>query len=180
MPRSCRTLAFKQSACGSQNGHDLLESWSREADVVELVDTLVLEASASAWEFESPHPHHAVESSAAPSRCGSGCVLQAVRLWRAPIILAAVWIDLYQIPQFSARVLESPFFLFGRAPGSHILCIGTGGDAGFQPAQKGDGRRWHCPMAIRLVPYAMLATFPSSFAIMPRFTEFWSACDFSS
>ena len=28
------------------------------ADVVELVDTLVLEASASAWEFESPHPHH--------------------------------------------------------------------------------------------------------------------------
>jgi hypothetical protein len=27
------------------------------ADVVELVDTLVLEASASAWEFESPHPH---------------------------------------------------------------------------------------------------------------------------
>lgn len=24
---------------------------------MELVDTLVLEASASAWEFESPHPH---------------------------------------------------------------------------------------------------------------------------
>lgn len=48
---------------GSQNAADLLESGrfgKCNADVVELVDTLVLEASASAWEFESPHPHHAV------------------------------------------------------------------------------------------------------------------------
>lgn len=53
---------------GSQNAPELLESGvpalaaevsgMRYADVVELVDTLVLEASASAWEFESPHPHH--------------------------------------------------------------------------------------------------------------------------
>ena len=56
---------------GSQNAPELLESGVpasavgegmakqyKYADVVELVDTLVLEASASAWEFESPHPHH--------------------------------------------------------------------------------------------------------------------------
>ena len=52
---------------GSQNACDLLKSGAavkwyvqaayKYADVVELVDTLVLEASASAWEFESPHPH---------------------------------------------------------------------------------------------------------------------------
>ena len=63
------------------------------ADVVELVDTLVLEASASAWEFESPHPHQSglfQPGGAAPSSCPSASLRASFLFFRCISYLSAI------------------------------------------------------------------------------------------
>src|SRR5450830_1403253 len=55
----------------------------KHADVVELVDTLVLEASASAWEFESPHPHHSGDTRLDKMQT-SGCSVQSPQSRQLP------------------------------------------------------------------------------------------------
>lgn len=92
-PLLYRGLAL--SVHGSQIVPELLKSGSKQcqavqnADVVELVDTLVLEASASAWEFESPHPHQSglfQPGGAAPSSCSSASLQASFLFFLLPLL----------------------------------------------------------------------------------------------
>lgn len=125
---------------GSQNASELLESgvpalesssacWQHKyADVVELVDTLVLEASASAWEFESPHPHQS-------RRFPPG---RAIMFFSRPAGFSPAIAPRSPIPgpdsafampfrPFFVNSAENRRFLHENLPLSAFLCLGRGG-----------------------------------------------------